>query len=294
MHHALMPRTPKELIEDSLANLAKALSYEEAPSPDSHTVVEVGGFDNADMAPAVARYAVALLTGWVQKDATIADTLGIKGVEHRDEVRLLVDTIVAPPEGASSEAITHWKQTSRNAWIAEVLTHALFVLHRTTTSAFVAGSVAGVLQPHPKPTRQGLDSVAIYDEATLAVVAIGETKASAEHGSTMLTRACDMFDEIDRGIFGPDLRNALGLLADVLPVHLKTQVGESLWRRERCYLPTIFHEVAFDAGTKRERLKRLEPSASRKRVIVCRIDAFETFFDLITASMPSAVDELVI
>lgn len=97
---------------------------------------------------------------------------------------------------------------------------------RRTASDSLKGNVVAVLRPHPVPKRQDSDSVAIYDEDGVAVVAIGETKASYEHGSAELTHACDMFDSVDAGLFGPDLRNAIDVLANVMPSHLAGQVSE--------------------------------------------------------------------
>lgn len=289
-----MPKPPKELIEDSVAEIGARVSLTEGTSPASHTVVVATGLDDPVVAASVARYAVAFLAGWVQRDATIGERLGVHGVEHRDEVRRLVDRIVAPPEGLDEPQITNWRQTSRNAWIAEVLTHALFFIRRSTPSATLAGDVVGLLRPHPIPKRQGLDSVAIYDEASVAVVAVGETKASCERGSDELTNACDMFDGVDVGDYGPDLRNAIDLIAEVLPAHIADQVSDSLWRDQRCYVAAVVHETQFDASLPRRRFARLKPPADRKRVLMLRLGGFDAFFDAVAAAMPACVDELVV
>jgi hypothetical protein len=287
-------RPPKELIEEALSTIAACLLCEAQPSPDSHTVIKVTGVDSPEVPAALARYAVALLAGWVEQDATIAARLALQGVERRPEVGKLVDRVALPRADFDADQLDHWKRTWRNAWIAEVLTHALFVIHRDTTSDFLTGGVLALLRPHPLPKRQGLDSVAIYGEADIAVMAIGETKATAEHASTQLNNACGMFDSVEEGLYGPDLRNAIDVLGALLPDAMQAQVTEALWRKHRCYLPAIFHESQFDASASRDRLAVLEPVASRKRVVVCEIPEFEAFFDAVADAMPTVIEELVV
>jgi hypothetical protein len=291
---AASAKTPKQVIDDSLMEIATRVSLTEQSSPTSHTTIVAAGLDDQTVAESLARYAVGFLAGWVQRDATISERLGVRGVDNRDEVRRLVDRIIVPPEGLEQPEFILWRQTSRDPWIAEVLTHALFVVRRTTASDSLKGDVVAVLKPHPVPKRQGLDSVAIYDEDGVAVVAVGETKASRERGSEELTHACDMFASVDAGMFGPDLRDAIDLLADVLPSHLADQVSDNLWRDQRCYVPSIIHETAFDANRRREKLDNLHPPVERKRVLVLRLSAFVPFFDQVAAAMPVAIDELVV
>jgi hypothetical protein len=287
-------KTPKQVIDDALVEIASRVSLTEQSSPASHTVIAATGFDDPVVAESLARYAVGFLAGWVQNDATISERLGVRGVDKRDEIRRLVDGIIVPPDDLDQGELTQWRQTSRDPWIAEVLTHALFVIRRTTPSDFLNGSVVAALRPHPVPKRQGLDSVAIYDENGTAVIAVGETKASSNHGSDELTHACDMFDLVDAGTYGPDLRDAIDQLANVLPSHLVGQVSDNLWRDQRCYVPSIIHETAFDASRQRKRLDDLIPPVERKRVLVLRLSAFVRFFDEVAAAMPAAIDELVV
>lgn len=287
-------QAPKDLVESALAEIAAHIDCHEKPSPDSHTVVEVIGLDDPVVPLALARYAVGFLAGWVQRDATIAARLAVDGVENQAEVLALVERIVTPDPQFDDDALKNWKETWRDPWLAEVLTHALFVVHRGKISAFLAGGVLALVRPHPHPKRQGLDSLAIYDEESVAVIAIGETKATRDNASAELTNACGMFDQVDAGLFGPDLRDAIDILGEVLPDHLQDQVSDSLWRRNRCYLPAIFHQSDFDAGNPRKRLKRLKPPADRKRVLLCPIVDFEAFFDKVASAMPGVVEEVVI
>ena len=123
---------------------------------------------------------------WVERDATIGERLAVHGYEKRDEIRKIVELIVVAPPNLTADQLANSRITSRDPWLAEVLTHAIFVIRRAVPSASLVGEVVAVLRPHPSPKRQGLDSVAIYQDADLAVVAVGETKASCNHGSDEL------------------------------------------------------------------------------------------------------------
>lgn len=289
-----MAESPKELIEKSIEGIASCISCDEQPSPNSHTVVKVTGLNETTVPQHLACYAVAFLAGWVQRDATIAERLSVQGVEKRPEILRLVNRIVTPSPDLKSEELELWKQSWRNAWIAEALTHALFVIHRTSTSDFLGGAVFALLRPHPHPKRQGLDTIAIYGEDGIAVMAIGETKATANNASAQLTNACEMFKSVELGLHGPDLRDAIDILGDLLPDQLQDQVTEAIWRKSSCYLPAIFHESAFDPSGRRKRLAELSPIATRKRVLACQITDFEAFFDAVAAAMPTAVQVLVV
>ncbi|MHB8659315.1 MAG: hypothetical protein ACYC91_15450 [Solirubrobacteraceae bacterium] len=285
--------TPKQILEDALNDLADRLSFQQDTSPESHTLVIASGLDDPEVPKTLAHYAVGALAGWVQHDATIAERYAVRGIEHKAEIQALVAGIIQPSEDFTDEQLEQWRQTSRDPWIAEVLIHALLVITRTHTTGIVSGPVHALMPPHPVPKRQGLDAVAIYEETT-AVVAIGETKASEGGGSAQLTVACDAFDHVEKGLSGPDLRDALKFLAPLIPPHLAAVMPEELWRDHRCYLPAIVHQTAFDGTSHRPRLHRLTPALERKRLLLLRTTAFRQFFDEVAAFMPNAIDELVV
>jgi len=281
-------------MDRAIREIAARVTLLELPEPTSHTVIEAAGLDDQVVAESLARYAVGFLAGWVQRDATISGRLGIQGVDRRAEVHRLVARIVEPPGDVDDERLANWRHTWRDGWIAEILTHVLFVIRRSIETDCLRGNVVALMRPHPLPKRQGLDTVALYDEQGVAVLTVGETKASARYGSRELDRACDIFDSVDAGLAGPDLRDALDSLADVLPEHLIDQVSDDLWRNHRCYVPSIVHQDAFDARSERERLGRLLPVVDRKRVLLLNIEAFDSFFDRVADAMPQAVNEIVV
>lgn len=99
---------------------------------------------------------------------------------------------------------------------------------------------------------------------------------------------------MDKGLYGPDLRDAIDVLADVLPAHLAATVSNDLWREQRCYVPAVVHQTAFDCSTSRPRLRILTPSKSRKRVLLLRTSDFDALFENVASAMSTAIDELVV
>lgn len=284
--------TPKEILDDALDQLASTITFVSVGGT-SHTLVTAAGLDDPAIPPALARYAVGVLAGWVQYDATIAARFAVRGVEHRSEIQRLVDRITVPKADATTEELARWRQTWRDPWIAEVLTHSLLIITRSRPTEIVTGSVVAVLPPHPIPKRHGLDALAVYDENSVAVMAIGETKASQTNPGAQLTVACDSFDKVEDGLSAPDLRDALKTLAAYIPHELAAQISEELWRDQRCYVPAIVHETEFDGAANRPRLQQLIPTIERKRLLVLRISAFRRFFDDVATAMAVAVDELI-
>jgi hypothetical protein len=285
--------SPKEILDDALAELATRLSFQATNDLRSHTLVVASGLDDPLIPTVLARYAVGVLAGWVQYDATIAARFAVQGVERREEIHKLVARIVESPRDATEAELELWRQTWRDPWIAETLIHALLVLTRNHATQVVGGSVIAAMPPHPVPKRHGLDALAIYKDDTVAVMAIGETKASETNGSAQLTVACDSFDKVEQGLAGPDLRDALKTLAPVIPPDLALNISEELWRDHRCYLSAIVYQTEFDGSAHRPRLHQLTPPPARKRLLALQTRAFRKFFDDVATAMPTTVDDII-
>jgi hypothetical protein len=286
--------SPKEILDDALGQLDDSLSFEATDGRTSHTLIVAAGLDDPRVPMALARYCVGVLAGWVHYDATIAARFAVHGIEQRVEIQRLVAVIAEPDPHATPDQLEMWRQTWRDPWIAEVLIHALLVLTSSTATEIVDGSVVAVLPPHPVPKRQGLDALAIYEDDTVAVMAIGETKASETNASAQLTIACDSFDKVEQGLSAPDLRDALKTLAPYIPDHLAEQITDELWRDQRCYVPAIVHETTFNGDTRRPRLEQLTPPLARKRLLVLRTSSFRKFFDDVAAALPAVIEEIVV
>jgi len=287
--------SPLALLEAALDELGtRIVLTERTPVPPSHTVVDASGLDETEVAVALGRYAVGALAGAVGLHARLATAMLATGVDARAELATNVIRLIGTTNVFSTAAEVRFRDTRRNAWIAEMLMHAILVVGARRATDCLVGAVHGVSYPHAQPTIQGLDAVALYVEGDLPVVAIGESKASRRYGSRNLNSACDIFDGVDSGTYGIELRQHLGALRAVIPADIARGVGSGLWRTERCYVPAIVHETPFDSGAHRQRLAALEPPVPRLRVLVLGLGDFQAFFDATSDAIRASIGAVVV
>jgi hypothetical protein len=288
-----VPSSPLEVIEGALVQLEGAITLRELDGAESHTAIAAEGMDDPAVPIALGRYLVGALAGAVDLDARLSEALLARGVDAQTELAATVRALVRDTNDCRGASDELFRDTRRNAWIAEGLAHALLVVRARADTASLAGPVHALTQPHQIPTQQGLDTVAIYVDDQGPVVAIGESKASRGDGTGQVTDAARIFAAIDNGDYGPHLRAALLSLRRVLPDHLVPQVSDALWREHRCYLPIIVFGTEFDPLAERQVLARLEPPPTRRRLIALRLANFHDFFDAVADSMRAAVVEVV-
>lgn len=282
-----------ELLRGALADLDAAISFSADALAPSHTVVNVDGLDDPRVPSAIGRYLVGALAGAVDIDASLCEDLLARGADRRVEITRSVIGIVGETNVFSTPEAAVFRDTHRNAWIGEGVGHALLMLAARHDVSFIKGRVCTLSEVHQSPTRQGLDSVSTYVDRNVLAVAIGESKATCSYGSEQLGEAAKMFIQVDDGMFGPDLRARLAAFRRFLPDELAVQVSDSLWSDNRCYLPMIVHQDAFDPMTRRPTLARLAPPIERRRVIIARLTEFQAFFDAVAEAMRASVPEVV-
>jgi hypothetical protein len=288
-----VPQTPLQLIEGALDDLGALVTLRVEPGASTHTAIIASGVEQPAATLALGRYLTGALAGAIGADARLSAQLLGTTTDARAELDRSVRRIIGDSNNFSTPEAILFRDTSRNAWIAEGVGHALLILRRRHDTCLLSGTVHALCQMHPRPSRQGLDLFAIYEDGNVPIVALGEAKASRDDGSARLTEAAGFFREIDQGDYDVDVRNNLATLKGVLPPDLANQVSDSLWRDRRCYVPTIVHEVAFSATADRETLARLTPPVVCRRVVVCRLAAFHTFFDNVSDAMRNAVAEVI-
>lgn len=285
--------SPIELLEAALVDLAAAVTLRELPGVTTHTAIVADGLESPKATTALGRYLVGALAGAVDIDAELSEAMLATGVDARGELERTVRRLVRDPNVCRSEKHIRFRDTRRNAWIAEGVVHALLVVRARTETSCLEGPVHALTPPHELPTQQGFDAVAIYADGVLPVVAIGESKASRNGGRSQVGEAA-IFAQVDDGGYGPHLRSALLSLRRVLPPQLKSQVSDALWREHRCYMPVILHESPFDPVANRKSLGRLAPPVERRRLLALQLKNFHGFFDAIADAMRAAVSEIVV
>jgi len=291
---AAAPQSPVALLDDALTDLAVATSLSMVPGASSHIAILVEGLEGPKATAALGRYLIGALAGAIELDARLSGVLLARGADARAELTRTVQRLIGASNSFSTDREIRFRDTRRNAWIAEGVVHALLVLRARVDTACLAGPVRALGPPHAIPSQQGLDAVAIYVDGATPVVAIGESKASLDDGSGQLTEAASLFTKVDAGDYGVDLRSAMLALRPVLPPTLAEQVSDALWRHNRCYLPVIVHQTPFSPAANRPALDRLVPPVERRRLLAVRLNDFHGFFDAVADAMRAAVPEVVI
>jgi hypothetical protein len=290
---ALAADGPMVLLEQALGDLDAAISFSAEAQAPSHTVVLVHGVEDPRVPTALGRYLVGALAGAVDIDASLSEDLLARGADRRAELTSSVESIIGKTNVFGTPAEQMFRDTRRNAWIGEGVGHALLMLAARHDTSFIKGRLRTLTEIHQSPTRQGLDSVSTYVSDGALVVAIGESKATRSHANDQLTEAAELFEQVDGGVYGPDLRARLAAFRRVLPDELATQVSDALWSQSRCYLPMLVYQDEFNVMTRRPKLAGLAPSIDRRRVIVARLTDFHTFFDAVAGAMRAAIAEVV-
>jgi hypothetical protein len=287
-------KTAVKLVDEALDEIARCVTLREIPGASTHTAIVADGLEQSNVSVALGRYLVGALAGIVGEDARLSAVMLEEGPDARAELGAAITRLIGDTNFFETDRAEHFRDTRRNAWIAEGVAHALLVVRARTGTAFLVGPVHALKAQHSIPSQQGLDMVAIYSDNSAAVVAIGESKASRNSGSDQLTEATGMFKKIDEGEYGVELRAELSSLRKVLSDDLAIQVTGALWRKSRCYLPVIVHEAPFELTGRRPTLGALEPPVERLRLLALRLADFHAFFDAVADAMRAALAEVVI
>ncbi|WP_433521583.1 hypothetical protein ACQPZ2_30315 [Nocardia pseudovaccinii] len=283
-----------KLIEDSLSDISRYVLVREVAGASTHTAIVAEGLELPAVTLALGRYLVAALAGVIDLDASLSTELLGQGIDARMELAATVSRLVGDTNIFVDAAAEKFRDTQRNAWIAEGVAHALLVVRALYDSALLVGPVHALKAQHSRPSQQGLDLVAIYSDNAELMVAIGESKASRSGGSAQLTEAASMFRQIDNDEYGPELRSELLALRKFLSGDLVNQVTSSLWLEKKCYVPVIVHEREFDVVGDRPSLGALKPPLARRRLVALRLVDFHAFFDSIADAMRAGISEVVL
>jgi hypothetical protein len=280
---------PDKAVDDALEVLADGLTLEEAHAGDSHTAIVVSGMDDPQVANALGLYLVGLLAGVVRTNLQLSTALLDTTPEGRQQLAADVQARLEPSVEDSQWTIDHFDTDVRDPWIAEGVGHAILAVRGRAVTPCLGGSVAALSVPHSKPTQQGLDLVAIYDEDGLPAMALGEAKATLDNGSGRLTESIGFFREVEMGSRDLEIRMQVVLLQEALSDTLRRGLSGAFWRNRACFLPLIAHGDDFDIRASRPALLALSRPPTHKRVIHCRPPAYGQFFDGIAAAMQRAV-----
>jgi hypothetical protein len=280
---------PEEAVNQALDVLASGLVLHEAHAHDSHIALSVSGLAEQIVIEALGLYLVGLVAGVVRTNLKLSAALLDRTPEGRAQLAAEVEARLTPPAGASPWAREHFVADVRDPWIAEGIGHAILAVRNRAETLCLSGAVVAITVPHGKPSQQGLDLFAIYDDDGLPAIALGEAKATRENGSARLTEAIAFFREVEAGDRDVDIRMQVVLLREALDESLQLGLSGSFWRQRASYLPLIAHGDDVDMSAPRPALLAIPRPATQKRVIHCRPANYARFFEAVATAMRQAV-----
>ena len=284
-----MTLAPDQAVDQALDVLGDELGLTVAHTLDSHTVLTASGLEEPAVIEALGLYLVALIAGVVQTTLRLSTVLLDRSPEGRQQLAADVAARITPAAGAPAGSAAVFKANVRDPWIAEGIGHAMLAVRKRKATPCLSGAVAAMTVPHGKPSQQGLDLFAIYEENGLPAIALGEAKATAAGGSGRLTEAIGFFRKVQGGERDVDIRMQVVSLHDSLPANLQNGISAGFWHQRACYLPIIAHGDTVDISTSRPALQAIARSVDRKRVVYFHPSNYSGFFDRVAVSMRAAV-----
>ena len=281
-----------EAVDQALDTLAERLRIREAHAHDSHTDLAVVGLADTRVIDALGLYLVGLLAGVVHTNLRLSTALLEQTPEGHAQLGLDVEARLTPRADASSWVVDHFDANVRDPWIAEGVGHAVLAVRKRKDTACLSGPVAAMCVPHVKPSQQGLDLFALYDDQGMPAMALGEAKATLANGSGRLSEAIAFFRDVERGDRDVDIRMQVVVLHDALKPALQQALSGSFWKKRACYLPVIAHGDDVDMNLPRPALRAIARAATHKRVLHIRPDDYAGFFDGIADAMRAAVAKI--
>jgi len=276
-------------VDQALDALAADLILREAHTPESHTALTISGLEREAVVDSIGLYLVGLLAGIVRTNLQLSAALLDVTPEGQAQLEADVEARLTPPSGASTWVVQHFDADVRNPWIAEGIGHAILAVRNRAETVCLSGPVVAMTVPHAKPSQQGLDLFAIYDDDGLPAIAIGEAKATLDNGSGRLTESIAFFRAVEAGDRDIDIRMQVVLLREALDEPFQEGLSGSFWHQRACYLPLIAHGDNVDMSAPRPALRAIPRRAGLKRVIHCHPADYAQFFEDVATAMRRAV-----
>lgn len=286
-----VPEDPRvQLMRQAVETLRDCVAFERhTPCPASHVVVVVKGLDAARAISALGCYLTGLIAGTVLVDLSLCEQMLGQGPEYASELAAEVVAVI----GDSNNLDKTQKEDARNPWIAECLAHALLMIGRSASSECVPGEIHAITLPHDKVTQQGLDLVGLFSASNLAVLCIGESKASEEYPQNHLQKAIALFRAIDRAERDHQIRTVvLGALLPSLPDTIRQNLHGTFWRSQRLYLPVLAYASGcsfLPHSNRPDTFGQLKVPAEYRRLVVVALSNHHGFFDCVAEAMRRAV-----
>ncbi|MDR4504433.1 MAG: hypothetical protein MRK01_06510 [Candidatus Scalindua sp.] len=282
----------KSKINESLSVLKDSLVVSNIYA-ETHTVVEVTGWQREETIDALAVYLVSLRAGVIDQAGSICSDLIGSTPDYAYGILRSVNEIIEQSTD-SKESQQDWKSKWRNAWIAEGIWHCCMHIAMKCPEFHTQGTIIALDLPNVSPKDHGLDVTALYvrDDGILGMSFV-ETKAYRNNPNEAISKAVIMFESIEAGVHDTRLRQVITSFNSVIEKPYKQQLSLSLWKNERTLIPNPHYEangVTVQWGRPRTAFNDLTAPVV---VMPHAVDDFDAFFDEISSFMRIKAEELV-
>lgn len=287
-----LSETLRSKINESLSFLKGSLVVSNTAA-ETHTVVEVTGWQNMGTIGALAVYLVSLRAGVIDQAGSICLDLIDSTPDFANDIVRSVNEIIEQPAG-SQESPQEWKSTFRNSWIAEGIWHCCMRIAMDCPGFHTQGTIIALDLPHVSPKDHGLDVTALYVRGDGVMgMSFVETKAYRNDPNGAIGEAVTMFKSIEAGKHDTRLRHMITSFASIIDEPHKNQLTYSLWKNERTLIPNPHYEVS--GATVQWSLSRTVFSDLTAPVVIMphAINSYDDFFEEIAISMRTKAEELV-
>lgn len=286
-------RLNTDRIDDALSCLGEIVELQQEAAP-SHTVLRVAGLEEPAAVEALGVYLTAVVAGAVSVDASLAEEFLHFTPDPGEELARRVRRVVRDENTYETIAQKDFIDRSRNPWIAEGIGHLLLVLRARQETLCLPGPVEALKPSHTNVKEAGIDLLAVYLDADVPALAIGEGKATRLNAGAELSKAVTFFGKVDRGERDEHIIDGLLILQAALEPEVREQLGEAIWRERCAYLPLIvFEQGGLNAASDRPAIAALAPPVEQKRLIVVELAEFRNFFNNVANSMRAAPTDVL-
>jgi hypothetical protein len=279
-------------VERALNILSENLAVSDTIFLDTHSVLEVTGWQDNACIDALAMYLVALRACVIDQAGRIIT--GLIGDTRDCAYDLLqsVNEIVEQPSH-SNESIQDWKSKWRNPWIAEGIWHCCMRVAMDVPELHERGTIIALELPHISPKDHGLDVTALYvkEKAGLGMTII-ETKAYRDDPNKAISDAVTMLMAIETGKHDTRLRQIVTSFRNVIDAAYKQQLSFSLWKNERTLIPNPHYEARTATVQWSRKRNSFSPLTAPVVIMPHAIDGYNAFFDKVANTMRSKGEDL--
>ncbi len=275
----------KEDVELALSILAKKITYTRTTAKTLH-FHEFDNLENPDVLEAIAIYLCAAISQNISANLEIRQALFDEDSVERDLLNDIV-RLIGVDNDESTKKLKNFKDTQRDAWIWEGVSHLLIHVNKVNADSSIGGVIVSTNGIKLDVHDHGLDLIALYKINNSIGVLAGECKAYRKRPADAIRDASKKLLEVDESTRDGEIRANMTYLKDTLSEDEKASLSGVFWRNERSYLPAICctSDKKVKWGKNRKALTKLNVIPSKKTLLPLTLTDIRKQFDVISDLM---------